>query len=154
MRWAFTGSEWPLTPNQSLALDRVISDEIMQHNVDKIHHGGCKGADDEFHELLGRGNYNLWAHVEVWPGHIERKRGKSTSYGVYRGKNLWVIHQPEYTLTRNRLMVDVADRLIAAPDGVEVLRSGTWATVRYARKKHRPITFVWPNGEVTHETSI
>jgi hypothetical protein len=37
------------------------------------------------------------------------------------------------------------------PSGPERLRSGTWATVRYARKLRKPITILWANGEVTEE---
>lgn len=44
------------------------------------------------------------------------------------------------------------DGLIAAPEGwVEVLRSGTWSTVRYARKYGRHIWIVRPDGSVKEE---
>jgi hypothetical protein len=43
-------------------------------------------------------------------------------------------------LTRNRDIVDTASMLIAAPEGnAERLRSGTWATVRYARKAKKKV---------------
>jgi hypothetical protein len=52
-------------------------------------------------------------------------------------------------LERNKHIVHNCGWLIAAPkEDSETLRSGTWATIRYARKLRRPITIVFPNGEV------
>jgi len=42
-------------------------------------------------------------------------------------------------LERNRKMVEKADAIIAFPRGKEVLRSGTWATVRYAKRLNRTV---------------
>jgi hypothetical protein len=55
-------------------------------------------------------------------------------------------------LDRNKVMVDECPTLIGMPKGMqEELHSGTWATIRYARKRKREIIIVWPNGEVTVE---
>lgn len=56
-------------------------------------------------------------------------------------------------LVRNHAIVDEGvDGLIAAPSGwVEEQRSGTWATVRYARKLGRRIWIVLPDGRVKEE---
>ena len=37
-------------------------------------------------------------------------------------------------LERNKNIVNAVDFIIAAPDGPEKVRSGTWSTVRYAKK--------------------
>jgi hypothetical protein len=50
-------------------------------------------------------------------------------------------------LERNRDIVDRVEILIAAPEGPEVQRSGTWSTVRYARGKVIPIYLLRPKGE-------
>jgi predicted Rossmann fold nucleotide-binding protein DprA/Smf involved in DNA uptake len=39
--------------------------------------------------------------------------------------------------------------LVAMPDGPEELRSGTWATVRYARKQGKDGRIIYPDGLVT-----
>ncbi len=52
-------------------------------------------------------------------------------------------------LARNRLMVDQADRVIACPHGPEIVRSGTWATIRYARRSNKPCLVIWPEGDVS-----
>ena len=59
---------------------------------------------------------------------------------------------PKGYLDRNHDIVDAADVLIAAPSGTtEKRRSGTWATVRYARKLGRTICVVLPDGVVRTE---
>jgi hypothetical protein len=78
-----------------------------------LHHGGAIGADQQ---------------AEI----IARQLGIAT-----------IVHLPAGTrstdyLARNREIVDVSAELFAAPDGPERMRSGTWATVRYARKQQRP----------------
>jgi len=55
-------------------------------------------------------------------------------------------------LDRNQDIVDGADILIAAPnEDKEIVRSGTWSTVRYARKSKKKIILVLRSGEVIEE---
>lgn len=57
-----------------------------------------------------------------------------------------------YLLRNDDIAREGVDGLIAAPEGwVEVTRSGTWATVRYARKFKRHIWIVRPDGSVQEE---
>lgn len=58
---------------------------------------------------------------------------------------------PRPYLVRNRVIVDQCTALIATPDGPERLRSGTWATVRYARILGRPILIIMPDGSCERE---
>jgi hypothetical protein len=65
--------------------------------------------------------------------------------------------EPQAYLVRNHGIVHEAlDGLIAAPSGfVEQMRgSGTWATVRYARKLKRRVWVVLPDGTKRRETGI
>lgn len=56
-------------------------------------------------------------------------------------------------LQRNRLIVERCDVLLACPRlHREEQRSGTWATIRYARMLHRPILIIWPTGTTTLES--
>jgi hypothetical protein len=48
-------------------------------------------------------------------------------------------------LARNRDIVNESDRLITLPKGPETLRSGTWATVRYAVEAGKPVRIYYPN---------
>jgi hypothetical protein len=63
-----------------------------------------------------------------------------------------ITHDPLPYLHRNRKIVDdCVLGLLATPSGREVLRSGTWSTIRYARGLGRRITIFWPDGSVTKE---
>ena len=56
-------------------------------------------------------------------------------------------------LDRNHDIVERCDLLIATPHTVEEqLRSGTWATIRYARKVHRPHYIIRPCGQLVTYT--
>ena len=46
---------------------------------------------------------------------------------------------------------DETDMLVACPKGPEEVRSGTWSTVRFARKRGKRIVIIMPDGTVTEE---
>jgi hypothetical protein len=59
------------------------------------------------------------------------------------------MHECKEYLDRNHDIVDSSDLLIAVSEStVEVLRSGTWATIRYAKKLRKPIKIIYPDGKV------
>jgi hypothetical protein len=70
-----------------------------------------------------------------------------------------VVLEPLPYLTRNQHIVKAVETfpvrlLIAAPHQVEeVTRSGTWSTIRYARRSRVgiPIAIVQPDGTITEE---
>ena len=74
-------------------------------------------------------------------------RTKYQAFGSYHETR-----EPKDYLVRDQDNVNESDFLLAAPDGPERVRSGTWTTVRYARKKGIPITIIMPDGEVINET--
>ena len=82
----------------------------------EFHHGGAVGADAEADETAAREGYAVVVHPcsPVLP-----------------------------PLTRNRNIVAECDVLVAAPrSDKEELRSGTWATVRYARQAGKPVVML------------
>lgn len=131
----FTGtSKRPLTPRQLKALRRLL------WNVDELHLGDCINADAEAHAeaiLLG---VKTVGHPPI--------DGRRRAYCTYDEER-----EPKPFLERNRDIVrDGVDGLIACPGGfVEEWRSGTWATVRCARKLGRRIWIVRPDGRVIEE---
>lgn len=131
---SFTGSKLGITPEQDIALDFLLS--ISKGCI--LRHGGCKGADERAHALGLK--YEL--NIEVFPSNIERWQG---DYG-----GATVVHPPAPPLERNHTIVDSSEILLATPRKVdEVLRSGTWATIRYAAQdKHRKIGIIRPDGIV------
>ena len=98
-------------------------------------HGDCIGADAEAHVLA----MSLGAEVRKHPCNIERQRAFSEGGEV--------VAEPEPPLVRNRKIVDDGEQLIACPATFqEERRSGTWSTVRYAKRNQKPVTVIWPNG--------
>jgi hypothetical protein len=81
-------------------------------------------------------------HVESHPPTDDRMRAFAPSDHI---------GQPLPYLKRNEAIVIASDVLIAAPDSPERKRSGTWATVRFARKLKRTIYIVMPCGRIEVE---
>lgn len=90
------------------------------------HHGCCVGSDHQFHGLCKYLGLPIVGHPPI------SKTLISTCVEEFYGDDL--LPAKPY-IERNHDIVDVCDVLIAAPqEEQEILRSGTWATIRYARK--------------------
>lgn len=108
----------------------------------RLHHGACVGGDEQVAELAHELGYFLIAHPSDMPG-------LTSDYALTLSHEVRPSRPP---LDRNRDIVDETDHaLLAHPAGqVEVTRSGTWATVRYARRTpDLPRVMVWPDGTVS-----
>jgi hypothetical protein len=124
----FTGSQKGATRAQLEALRDVLAD------VSFLHHGDCIGADALAHGVA----LSLGVRVVLHPCNIEEKRAHCE--GAVRA------YPPRDPLVRNRHIVNATDVLIALPASFrEALRSGTWATIRYARPI-RKVVIIWPDG--------
>lgn len=109
----------------------------------EFHHGDCIGADDEAATIAKGIGFWVVAH----PGFPKGKRDDT----VFRAFNPHsdVVLDPKEFIARDHDIVDVSDYMVAAPHtDRELIRSGTWATVRYARKKNKPVTLVFPNRRI------
>lgn len=105
----------------------------------KVHSGDCIGADKEFHDIA-----KSLGHWSVGHPPLNFYKRAFCDFDEER--------RPQEFLVRNKIIVDESDQLIATPKGfVEELRSGTWSTIRYARKNVTSIVIVWPDGRVTEE---
>ncbi len=133
MNVGFTGTQCGLTPAQRTQLIEVLkSFGPLQHT---FHHGDCVGADATAHDLARDEGYQIVRHPPLNPKHrafcVEGEQRERKRY-----------------LTRNHDVVDESDVLIACPyQPREVIRSGTWATVRYAKKVNKLVILVLPSGE-------
>lgn len=145
----FTGTRRGLTPAQRAALPSVVA-----ALPERVLHGGAVGADEAFHDWIAPIYLRLDPRrlpVEVHPayGLPDRYRFWCRRLGPYHEA---VVHLADEPLARNRLIVARCDRLLACPaEPDEVLRSGTWATVRYARKARKSLTIVLPDGTIREE---
>lgn len=125
MRIGFTGTQKGMSKRQITALTRLV----LNLQMIEFHHGDCLGADAEAHEIV----YNMNTKTEIIihppsdPSKRAFKKGDETK------------EELPY-LERNHKIVDDTHLLIAATSSLrEELRSGTWATVRYARQIGRPV---------------
>jgi hypothetical protein len=134
----FTGTSKGMTERQRVAVSSLLT--VLESN--HVHHGDCIGADEEFHEIA-RG---LGMTVELHPPSNPAKRA------FCKADTKW----PEYEyLTRNKHIVDSSHILIATPQTkTEVQRSGTWSTVRYARKQHKRIFIIQPGGKIIEDAEV
>ncbi len=128
MIYGFTGTKNGATDAQLATVNTLIN------YGDFLHHGGCKGADTQVHHLaLGR------ASIRIHPG---------PAFNIITdclGADL--VYEELPNLERNKVIVMMCDTLIATPkEFTEINRSGTWMTIRYARKKNRQVIIVWPDG--------
>lgn len=130
MRIGFTGTQEGMTEMQA----QFVFGELMMLVVTEAHHGWCIGADAQFHEMLP------WTHATIH-GHPPLNTSKMADLAFPPD----VAHEAKEYLVRNRDIVDATEWLIAAPRGDEELRSGTWSTVRYARKLGRPVSIIMPD---------
>jgi predicted Rossmann fold nucleotide-binding protein DprA/Smf involved in DNA uptake len=137
MKIGFTGSRHGMTSKQMVEVRRLLCRPFTE-----FHYGGCVGADAEAAQIAAnRPGAKLVLHP---PSNSTMLAEVSLASHEMRPAKPY--------LQRNRDIVDETDMLIAAPHGMtEELRSGTWATIRYARKLKRPITICWPDGFVTGE---
>lgn len=141
MKIGFTGTQDGVTVAQHDLLITVIS-ELTE--MTEAHHGECVGADYTFHSAVSL----IHPDVEI-NGHPPENDKKRAVYIDL--PDVDVRHDPEPYLVRNHNIVDATELLIACPKGPEVLRSGTWATIRYARKTGKPVAILWGDGKYTYE---
>ena len=110
----------------------------------EFHHGDCVGSDKRAAFLAHDAGLRLFEH----PPTNRSKRAYVSSF--LESTKL----PPKPYLERNHDIVDASDALFATPNTMEeVMRSGTWATIRYARKRLKPIIIIWPDGTVTEENN-
>lgn len=141
---AFTGARTGLTDTQRLSLRVVLADPAFRHGT--LHNGVAVGADEAC--LLEADALGSPA-LHMWPASHARWRFALAVQFDWRG--LCTVHGVRPPLVRNRLMAEAAQVLVACPDGPERQRSGTWSTVRHARKLGRTVVIVWPDGRIERE---
>lgn len=144
----FTGSRHPLLEPQLLSLERLLR-VLFGGGARKAVHGAATGADEAFalacRELM-------FEEIVARPGDLPQW----VSAAALAASS--VVHPAEANATRNGKIVGDCTVMIAcpaAPEGAaESRRSGTWMSVRMARKAARPIWVVWPCGKVTKEGEV
>ena len=137
MEVGFTGTHYGLTPIQHDTLRDYFVVNFGPN--DRFHSGDCVGSDGIAHTFgLLMGMY-LIGHIPD----IDTLRA-FLSYDEIR--------RPLPYLVRNKNIVKETKMLLATPaTKAEVLRSGTWSTIRYARSLKRKIVIIFPDGSMRIE---
>ena len=131
MKVGFTGTRRGMSGLQRGRLWELL----YERGATELGHGDCVGADSEAHDVAR----DLALRVVVFPPSDPKFRAWR------RGDEA---RDPAPYLERDRAIVDWADVLVAAPRGPEVLRSGTWATVRRARRRGVEVVVVGRDGRL------
>lgn len=135
----FTGTQRGMTIPQMRKVEQIL-EHARGKGYGLFHHGDCVGADAQAHDLAVIHGYAIVIHP---PTNSSKRAFK------HRDSRMPVAVEPKKDyLARNHDIVDDSDFMIATPgEEKEQLRSGTWATIRYARKRG-PVTIIGPNGTI------
>jgi len=99
-------------------------------------HGDCDGWDATAHYVARAIGYKIRIFPPLNSKHRACCRGDYTE-------------TPQTYSVRNQDIVRASDYIIVGPKSeTEQLRSGTWATYRFARKRKVPHTIIYPNGRL------
>ena len=126
----FTGTRNGMSSSQMQSFRKLVA-ELM--NIDSsFHHGDCIGADAEAHDIV----LSIIPDISI----VIHPPSKGTMRAY---KDQGHVLPPKDYIARNHNIVDSTSVLIAAPSSAEhdpaSKRSGTWATIRYARSKGKKI---------------
>ncbi len=140
MKLGFTGTRDQWTSAQENAfereLDRIAESDLV-FGLEEFHHGDCWGSDARASNYVWR-EYTA-CNVVIHPPANPCLRAFCESD---------LIREPKPYLVRNLNILREVEHLLATVAGDEVLRSGTWSTIRKAKKLGMPVSIVWPNGSI------
>lgn len=137
----FTGTREGMTPKQKQELKQFLIEN--KDRILRVHHGGCKGADEEFHAACLAVGIEGPDRLHVWPGHPERDPTGTSWQSDNLGGN-YTVHTPMPYLTRNRVMVRTSDVVIGTPKSMQYTRGGTWYTIRYSQELEKEVNILEP----------
>lgn len=134
----FTGTRLGMTIAQHAALVKIMLSYHKMSGTFKWHHGVCVGADEQCHNLATIFDFYIQGHPPL------DERYQATLHGFD------IMSIPKDYIVRNHEIVDACSILIATPKEMkEVIRSGTWATIRYAKGTGVKVVRIDPFGD-TH----
>jgi hypothetical protein len=130
----FTGTQAGMNPYQ---LGRVLHHlRPFRGGHVHFHHGDCIGADAQAVEIAVSLGFYIVCHPPI-------NKYKRAFCGFDE------IHPEKDYIPRNHDIVDSSAFMLATPKtAVEELRSGTWATIRYAKKVRCRIWVIGNESEV------
>lgn len=125
-----------MQPNQKLELVEYLR-HLKDSGYTHFHHGDCIGADAQAAKLAKGFGFVIICH----PGHPKDK--ENTMYRAFTDFND-ATHRIKSFIDRDHDIVNASESMIATPAGEEQVRSGTWTTIRYAKKQQKPVHIIYP----------
>ena len=124
----FTGNRYGLKPEQEEQIKTILD----KYSNIIVSHGDCVGSDTEFHKLCilyKETHINKTIMIHIFPPN-------NSSLRAFNQADLLMDEKPY--LERNLNIIKNSSILIACPidKNKEELRSGTWSTIRQARKNN------------------
>jgi hypothetical protein len=133
----FTGTRQGLTNAQFGSLCQELV-QLRDLGFTTLVHGDCVGADSQVHDVAV---YAFDVHIRPPSNNTLRANSMGAKYTA----------SPKPYLERNREIVETSAVLVGCPKGDEIKRSGTWSTIRYARRTGKTIIIIKPDGVVLRE---
>lgn len=134
MKIGFTSTREGLSRYQR----KMLVVELDKLQPTEVHYGMCEGGDDEFYDLV----LLLRNEIKAIPSNCKIIGHPPINKNKYAHRDCDELREPKDYLVRNKDIVDETSMLIACPLGEEVLRSGTWATVREARRQQKEVIII------------
>ncbi len=137
-RIGFTGTRNGMTPQQIATVRDELEQQLRAHPDKELqaHHGDAIGADADFHRLC----QELGIAIVIHQPFSDKERAFCTGAIDQRPRKDFG--------EQSESIVNATEILIATPDGMKerVRGSGTWMTVRKARKAYKAIVICFPDG--------
>jgi hypothetical protein len=127
----FTGSRYGASVKQ---LD-LVAEILDKYKVVEIHHGDCKGFDNQAHDISVVRKYKIIMHPPTNP---YWRAFKTTGNPKILGEKSYI--------DRDNDIVDACDILIGCPENPIKDYSGTWQTIQYAQVKNKKV-FIFPKNK-------
>ena len=137
----FTGTRRGMTKAQWDGVLTMLSHYVQTYgNLVIGLHGDCIGADDHFDNICA----SLNVRRNIRPCTFSNMRANCVQKGARE------IASPERPMQRNRDIVADADVMFACPPNNEEIKrgSGTWATIRFAKRARKQLHIFFPDGSV------
>lgn len=150
MHIGFTGTQAGMNDYQRRVLEDTFFSLFRAHHELVLHHGDCIGSDAQAHAIFHDLAVDLVAPASIVihpPNKREKRAYMNTPWGGHENLiPVQVLPERDY-IPRNEDIVERSEILIATPEQEsEVLRSGTWTTIRRARDKNIGQHIIYPTG--------
>lgn len=135
----FTGSRHGMSLEQRVVVEKVCKQIASLDGKHQFHHGDCIGADAEAHDIFKKAGFETHIH----PPRLTLRQAHCQGD---------VCYPPDDYIPRDRRIVETCEVLIGTPKELkEVLRSGSWATIRHARRTKTKCLIVLRDGTYVKE---